>query len=71
MAKRETYTTKIKCGSCGAEGKGTFSENENPVFSRGDLNRLVDSVSDGFRENAAAPEGISCDKCGSTDVKQA
>ena len=71
MAKRETYTTKIKCGSCGQEGKGTFSENENPVYTRGDLNRLAESASEGFVLTPSAPGGISCGKCGSMDVRQA
>ena len=67
MAKRETYTTKIACGNCGATGTGTFSENANPVFTRGTLDRHTLSVSDGFTIEGNGPMGIRCG-CGSDNV---
>jgi len=70
MAKRETYTTKIQCGSCGHTGQGTFSENENLVYTRGMLDRHTIAVTDGFQIAGSGPMGITC-KCGSENVDQA
>lgn len=71
MAKRETYTTNIQCEECGAKGTGSFTENENPVFTRGRLDRVTDSVSGGFSLNSGGKQGISCEGCGSLMVVQA
>jgi hypothetical protein len=68
MGNRETYTTNIKCMDCGANGKGTFTENENTVYSKSKLGRVVDSTDLGFKLDPSAREGISCGKCGGLNV---
>mgnify|MGYP000907414730 CR=1 FL=1 len=53
---------------CGTSGRGAFSENENTVYSKGKLDRVVDSAGNGFKLNPAAREGISCGNCGGLNV---
>lgn len=70
MGSRETYTTKIRCGDCGATGQGRFTENANPVYTRGALDRVTNEISDGFRMGGSGPLGIQCESCGSSNVDQ-
>jgi len=70
LAKRESYETNIGCASCGAKGKGRFTENENPVYTRGKLDRVVDDLDEGFSKNDSADEGMSCNSCESLEVRQ-
>ena len=69
MAKREIYTLKMKCPSCGLTGTATFAENENFVYSRGDEAQRVVDVSSGFRIGefgAQGAEEICCTTCNVT-----
>jgi len=61
MARRETYPSPINC-PCGKTGTATWSENENPVHSRGEYDQRLESVSDGFV--AGARGSITCKACG-------
>ena len=70
MGNRETYQTNIQCLDCEARGKGTFTENENPVYTKGVLDRVVDDLDEGFSKNPDGVEGMSCDGCGSLNVQQ-
>lgn len=69
MGGREYYSLRIKCRSCGRTGTARFSEHENPVYARGDLNRVTEEVSEHFKIAGTGPEHIKCE-CGSEDVVQ-
>ncbi len=71
MPRRETYTTKVRCLDCANEGRATFNENENPVFTKGELDRITQAAGEGFELMPDAPFGLKCSKCGSSRVEQA
>jgi len=70
LSKRETYTTNIGCKDCGNQGTAKFSEFENPVYARGNLNTVAEDAGEGFALNGKAGSGLSCTKCGSLNVVQ-
>jgi hypothetical protein len=64
MPRREEYTARLECEPCGITGTAQVSENENPVYSRGDLNRAVASIEGEFRTGAGGDATIYCARCG-------
>ena len=42
MAKRERFTTSINCQMCQETGTASWEENENPVYSAGDLGTTLE-----------------------------
>jgi hypothetical protein len=64
---RETYNYKIACKKCETEGSVTFEENENPIFSKGKLNRTLEDLSGPFiavdGPNADVGPEIVCKTC--------
>lgn len=60
MAKRERFTTALKCPQCKKVGTATWEENENPVHTGGDLGTALKRVSAGFHVSANA---AYCDDC--------
>lgn len=70
MARRERYSLRVRCHGCGQVAVATFTENENPVYTKGDLNRVTESVGEGFELGGAGPEHILCKSCGSDQVFQ-
>ena len=63
MGKRETYPARMECPKCGASGIATWEENENPVYSRGELDRQLREVPEGFRRSG---DRVLCGGCGAT-----
>jgi len=66
MGKRERFTATVTCPKCGRNGTAECEELENPVYSRGVLNRTIESVSTGFVKgspDAAGDQRVLCSKC--------
>jgi len=67
MARREQFTSSLKCPKCSAEGIATWEENENPVHSGGALNKTLESLSNGFErglgKDSSGDTEILCSKC--------
>ena len=71
MARREKYSLKVRCADCGNVAQASFSENENPVHHRGELDRTTDGVGPEMKLGGNGPEGIICGSCGGENVRQA
>ena len=60
MAKRERFTTSINCPECRKTGTATWEENENSVYSAGDLGTTLKGVSEGFRTSGGSGYCVIC-----------
>jgi len=65
MARRQISTSDLKCPICGKAGTAKWQENANPREQRGDLKRILISVSRGFSINLDSPDDprIFCTQC--------
>jgi hypothetical protein len=64
MARRESFTAPLTCTECGTTGLADISENENPVFSRGKLERSVSNIEGDFKAGLGDDPSIYCSRCG-------
>jgi hypothetical protein len=65
VARQQISTSDVKCPICGKAGTAKWQENENPREQRGDLKRILISVSRGFSINLDSPGDprIFCIQC--------
>lgn len=60
MPRREKFKQPIKCEKCEKMGEAEFDEFENPVFSGGNLDTRLLSVSVGFKIESGKIFCIPC-----------
>ena len=67
MARRQLFTSDLKCPVCGKQGTAKWQEDETPLEHRGDLRRKLVSVSRGFYievgHNKYDEPRIFCSRC--------
>lgn len=65
MARRQVSTSAFKCPICAATGTAKWQESADPRTQRGDLRRVLVSVSRGFSIKLDDPDDprVFCGKC--------
>ena len=69
MTARDRWSTKLACERCGTTGEAKISENDGWEFMKGNVERHVDGVTDGFTvinhgERRIGDMAIACVTCG-------